>query len=124
MASRVVLFGATGYTGGLVAAAMAERGMRPVLAARGRERLEAMAAEMGGLETAVADVADPMTVRALAGRGDVLVTTVGPFSRWVAPRSTRRSGPAPTTSTRPASRGSSAASSSARDRGPRRPAAR
>ena len=61
---------------------MAERGLRPVLAARGRERLEAMAAELGGLDTAVADVADPASVRALVERGDVLVTTVGPFARW------------------------------------------
>ncbi|MEA2332129.1 MAG: hypothetical protein QOH58_2267 [Thermoleophilaceae bacterium] len=59
--------------------------MRPVLAARGRERLEAMAAELGGLETAVADVSDPGSVRALVERGDVLVTTVGPFARWGAP---------------------------------------
>ena len=47
--------------------------------------LEAMAAELGGLETAVADVADPASVRALVERGDVLVTTVGPFARWGAP---------------------------------------
>nr|MBA3262274.1 saccharopine dehydrogenase NADP-binding domain-containing protein [Thermoleophilaceae bacterium] len=82
MPGRIVLFGATGYTGRLVAEAMAERELRPVLAARGRERLEAMAAELGGLETVVADVADPAGVRALVERGDVLVTTVGPFARW------------------------------------------
>jgi short subunit dehydrogenase-like uncharacterized protein len=85
MAGRVVLFGATGYTGRLVADGLVERGLRPVLAARGRERLEAMAAELGGLETALADVADPASVRALVERGDVLVTTVGPFARWGAP---------------------------------------
>jgi short subunit dehydrogenase-like uncharacterized protein len=79
--ARIVLFGATGYTGRLVAEAMVERGVRPVLAARGRERLEAMAGELGGLETAVADVAAPASVRALVERGDVLLTTVGPFSR-------------------------------------------
>jgi short subunit dehydrogenase-like uncharacterized protein len=85
MAGRTVLFGATGYTGRLTAEAMVERGMSPVLAARGRDRLEAMAADLGGLETAVADVADPASVRALVERGDVLVTTVGPFARWGAP---------------------------------------
>ena len=85
MAARIVLFGATGYTGRLAAEAMVERGLRPVLAARGRERLEAMAAELGGLETAVADVADPAERRELVERGDVLVTTVGPFARWGAP---------------------------------------
>jgi short subunit dehydrogenase-like uncharacterized protein len=85
MAGRTVLFGATGYTGRLAAEAMVELGMRPVLAARGRERLEAMAAELGGLESAVADVADPASVRALVEHGDVLVTTVGPFARWGGP---------------------------------------
>jgi short subunit dehydrogenase-like uncharacterized protein len=85
MAARVVLFGATGYTGRLVAEAMVERGMKPVLAARGRDRLEALAAELGGLETAVADVADPPSVSALVERGDVLLTTVGPFARWGTP---------------------------------------
>jgi short subunit dehydrogenase-like uncharacterized protein len=83
--ARIVLFGATGYTGRLVAEAMVERGLRPVLAARGRDKLEQMAAELGGLESAVADVANPAGVRALVERGDVLVTTVGPFSRWGGP---------------------------------------
>jgi short subunit dehydrogenase-like uncharacterized protein len=86
VAGRTVLFGATGYTGRLVAEAMTERGMRPVLAARSREKLEALAEELGGgLETATADVSDPPSVSALIGRGDVLVTTVGPFTRWGGP---------------------------------------
>src|ERR687892_945929 len=86
MAGRVILFGATGYTGRLVAEAMVERGMRPVLAARSREKLDALAAELGaGLETTVADVSDPPSVSALVERGDVLVTTVGPFARWGTP---------------------------------------
>ncbi len=86
MACRTVLFGATGYTGRLVAEAMAERGMKPVLAARSRDKLEALAEELGGgLETAVADVSDPPSVAALIEKGDVLVTTVGPFTRWGGP---------------------------------------
>ena len=84
-AARIVLFGATGYTGRLAAEAMVERGMRPVLAARGRDALEALAAELGGLETAVADVSDPASVRALIERATCCVTTVGPFARWGAP---------------------------------------
>jgi short subunit dehydrogenase-like uncharacterized protein len=109
---RIVLFGATGYTGRLTAEAMVERGLRPVLAARSRSKLEEMAEELGGralavaaaepaagdgedardaaaagglrgpLEIAVADVSDPPGVRALVEEGDVLVTTVGPFVRW------------------------------------------
>ena len=86
MAARIVLFGATGYTGRLTAEAMVERGMRPVLAARSQDKLDALAGELGGeLETATADVADPPSVRALVESGDVLVTTVGPFARWGAP---------------------------------------
>ncbi|MDX6587208.1 MAG: hypothetical protein QOI31_1681 [Solirubrobacterales bacterium] len=79
---RVVLFGATGYTGELAAHAMVKRGMKPLLAARRQEAVEALAAELGGLDSAVADVSDPSSIRALLERGDTLVTTVGPFARW------------------------------------------
>ncbi len=79
---RVVLFGATGYTGELTAREMAKQGMTPVLSGRRREPLEALAAELGGLESQVADVDDPASVRALVEKGDTLVTTVGPFTRW------------------------------------------
>ena len=83
---RIVLFGATGYTGRLTAEAMVERGLRPLLAARSHDKLDELAQELGGqLETAVADVSNPPSVRALVEKGDVLVTTVGPFARWGAP---------------------------------------
>lgn len=85
MSGRIVLFGATGYTGQLTARALVARDARPVLAGRSRERVEALGAELGGLETAVADVARPTTVAALVERGDVLVSTVGPFTRWGEP---------------------------------------
>src|SRR6188472_446862 len=84
MAGRIVIFGATGYTGQLVSEQLVARGAKPILAARNRERLEAMAAELG-LESAVADVARPASVAALVEAGDVLVTTVGPFARWGEP---------------------------------------
>ena len=83
MAGRVVLFGATGYTGRLTAEAMVARGMRPVLAARSADKLERLAADLGAeLELAAADVSDPPSVRGLVQEGDVLVTTVGPFVRF------------------------------------------
>ncbi|WP_157552120.1 NAD(P)H-binding protein, partial [Nocardia uniformis] len=77
--AKIVLFGATGYTGRLTAEVLAAQGASPVLAGRDATALEKLAADLGGAETAVADVADPASVRALLGRGDVLVTTVGPF---------------------------------------------
>jgi hypothetical protein len=81
VSGRIVLLGATGYTGELTARALVARRLRPVLAGRRPEALHVLAAELGGLETAVADVARPATVRALVERGDVLVTTVGPMAR-------------------------------------------
>src|SRR3954470_20357565 len=81
MSGRIVLFGATGYTGELTARALVDRGARPVLAARSAERLETLAAALGALETRAADVAAPQTLAALVERGDVLVSTVGPFAR-------------------------------------------
>jgi short subunit dehydrogenase-like uncharacterized protein len=86
MPARIVLFGATGYTGELTARALVDRGEKPVLAARSREKLEQLANELGGgLELAEADVSRPASVRALVERGDVLVSTVGPFARWGGP---------------------------------------
>lgn len=85
MSGRIVLFGATGYTGELTARALVARGARPVLAARSADRLDRLAAELGGLETQVADVTRPASVHALVERGDVLISTVGPFARWGAP---------------------------------------
>jgi short subunit dehydrogenase-like uncharacterized protein len=85
VAGRIVLFGATGYTGDLTARALAARGARPVLAGRTEARVRALAEELGGLEWAVADVERPESVRALVERGDVLVSTVGPFARWGRP---------------------------------------
>jgi short subunit dehydrogenase-like uncharacterized protein len=85
MAGRIVLFGATGYTGELTARELAGRGERPVLAARDEARVRALAGELGGLDWAVADVGRPASVRALVERGDVLLSTVGPFARWGGP---------------------------------------
>jgi short subunit dehydrogenase-like uncharacterized protein len=80
--TRIVLFGATGYTGRLTAAALAARGARPLLAGRNAQALAEMASSMDDLDTAVANVADPASVRALLEPGDVMVATVGPFARF------------------------------------------
>ena len=82
MAGRIIVFGATGYTGRLVSEQLVGRGVKPLLAARDRGRVEAMAAGLGGLESAVADVSRPTSVAELVEAGDVLVSTVGPFVRW------------------------------------------
>jgi short subunit dehydrogenase-like uncharacterized protein len=88
MSSRVILFGATGYTGQLVAEGLARRGVaRVVLAGRNSQRLRTLAetleeAHSWESEIAEADVRDPASVQDLISRpSDVLVTTVGPFAR-------------------------------------------
>lgn len=81
MTGRIVLLGATGYTGGRTAEAMVARGLAPVLAGRDPDRLAATAARLGGLPMARADVTDAASIRALVEPGDVLVSTVGPFLR-------------------------------------------
>ena len=87
MAGRIVLYGATGYIGGLTARAMVAGGARPVLAGRDQGRLDALAARLAPdsdrtpLETAVADATRPEQLRALVGAGDVLVSTAGPFMK-------------------------------------------
>lgn len=83
--ARIVVFGATGYTGRLVAEALVREGERPVLSGRDVGKLEALGQELGGLPTAVADVRRPDSVRALVEAGDVLVSTVGPFSTYGEP---------------------------------------
>lgn len=80
--TRIVLFGATGYTGRLTAEALVRRGATPVLAGRDRDRLTELATRLGGLDVAVADVAEPSSVDRLAAGDAVLVSTVGPFVEW------------------------------------------
>jgi len=87
MASRIIVLGATGYTGRLTVAAMVAQGLVPVLAGRNEAALLALQTELGeGLraaavpDIAIADIADQASVSALVDEGDVLVTTVGPFA--------------------------------------------
>jgi short subunit dehydrogenase-like uncharacterized protein len=80
----VVVFGATGFAGRLVAehlAAHAPAGVRPGLAGRSREKLERVRDELGvpGWELLVADSGDPASLAALAGATRVVATTVGPY---------------------------------------------
>lgn len=82
---RILVFGATGYTGRLTAERLVSLGSRPVLAGRSPEKLEALADRLGGLETVRADVMRQNSVFAMVGDGDVLISTVGPFAKWGGP---------------------------------------
>ncbi len=87
MSGRVILFGATGFTGRLTAEAMTRAGLAPVLAGRSADALVALVGDLAGLGPfdaqptwRTADADDPASVRALVDSPqDVLVSTVGPF---------------------------------------------
>jgi short subunit dehydrogenase-like uncharacterized protein len=91
----VVLFGATGFTGQLTAeylAAHAPNGCRWAVAGRSREKLLAVRKRLAeinpscaNLELLVADVTDRDSLRAIASRTRVVVTTVGPYLRYGEP---------------------------------------
>jgi short subunit dehydrogenase-like uncharacterized protein len=83
--TRIVLFGATGYSGELTARALVKRGQLPILAGRNVDKLMQLADELGDLEIAIADVERPESVADLVERDDVLLSTVGPFTRWGQP---------------------------------------
>ena len=85
MADRIVVFGATGYTGELIASRLVASGARPILAGRSETRLSALADRLGGLEWVRADAMRQNTVFDLVGAGDVLISTVGPFTKWGLP---------------------------------------
>ncbi len=85
----LVLFGATGFTGGLTAdylARHAPAGLRWALVGRNQAKLEAVRRRLteidpahGDLELLVADATDPASLAAVASRSRVVVTTVGPY---------------------------------------------
>ncbi len=85
----LVLFGATGFTGGLTADYLAQnapKGTRWALAGRNESKLAAVRARLTGIDPGladlpllVADVNEQDTVAALVRRTKVLITTVGPY---------------------------------------------
>jgi short subunit dehydrogenase-like uncharacterized protein len=84
VARRIIIFGATGFTGRLLAQRLAAQDAAPVLAGRSEASVRELAEPLG-LEWRVADALRRNSVFALLEPGDVLVSTVGPFSKWGEP---------------------------------------
>jgi short subunit dehydrogenase-like uncharacterized protein len=83
---RVVVFGATGFTGRLVVSSLLELGVRDVvLGGRDPSRLADLARAHGGLETRVADATRPETLGPLCAGARVVVDTAGPFIKYGEP---------------------------------------
>jgi short subunit dehydrogenase-like uncharacterized protein len=85
----IVLFGATGYTGGLTAEYLARQApatARWALAGRNQAKLEAVRARLAGINSAcatldllVADATAPEALERVAQSARVIITTVGPY---------------------------------------------
>ncbi len=80
----LMIYGATGYTGRLVAAEAVESGLRPVLAGRSGERLRAVAGPLG-LETRAVSLDAADLLAAALDDIAVVLHCAGPFSRTALP---------------------------------------
>lgn len=79
MTSQMILYGATGYTGELIAERAVAEGLPPVLAGRSADKLAALAARLG-LEWRAFGLADSEAIRhGIRGAG-VVLNVAGPFS--------------------------------------------
>ncbi|RDE05256.1 saccharopine dehydrogenase family protein [Sphingomonas aracearum] len=82
----VIVFGATGYTGRLVAEYLAQIGApRWAMAGRSAAKLEQVRAEIGApadTPLIVADSQSPSDLRTLCGRTEVVLSTVGPYQLY------------------------------------------
>ena len=91
----LVLFGATGFTGGLTAEYLAEHGpagLRWALAGRSLDKLERVRDRLVGtdptladLELVVVDATDSAGLADVAARTKVVITTVGPYQQFGGP---------------------------------------
>lgn len=90
---EVIVWGATGYTGRLVAAhLLATYGVGGDLtwavAGRSADKLAEVTAQIGApaaLPAIIADAADPGSLDAMVGRADVVISTVGPYQLYGTP---------------------------------------
>jgi short subunit dehydrogenase-like uncharacterized protein len=81
---RIGLLGATGYTGKLVAAELARRGIPHRLGARNPEKLGALAPSPEA-EHFVVDTTDSARLREFCSGVDAVISTVGPFVKYGLP---------------------------------------
>ncbi|MEM9172793.1 MAG: saccharopine dehydrogenase NADP-binding domain-containing protein [Pseudomonadota bacterium] len=87
---QLILWGATGFTGQLVAEHLFKRigwdSMRWALGGRSREKLEHTRQQLGRgagkIDLITGDSTRPEDMRSLAERADVIVSTVGPYARY------------------------------------------
>ncbi len=82
--NRILIYGANGYTGALIADEAARRGLKPVLAGRNRDALEALARRLH-LTRRVFELNHSTEVERNLEGVELLLNCAGPFSRTCEP---------------------------------------
>jgi short subunit dehydrogenase-like uncharacterized protein len=82
----IIVYGATGYTGRLVAEYLKDKaGLKWAMAGRSQAKLEEVRDLIGAaadMPLVVADASDPASMDAMAKRARVIITTVGPYQLY------------------------------------------
>ncbi len=89
----IVVYGATGYTGRLVAEYLAKEyagdaSLKWAMAGRSEAKLKEVRAEIGAPASTplvIADASDPASLKAMAARAKCVITTVGPYQLYGEP---------------------------------------
>ena len=86
---EVIIYGASGFTGRLVAEFLHKQygaGVKWAMAGRDRAKLESVRAEIGAsAPIVIASASDPASLEAMARRAQVVITTVGPYQLYGEP---------------------------------------
>ncbi|QGY03144.1 NAD(P)H-binding protein [Methylobacterium mesophilicum SR1.6/6] len=82
--TAIMIYGATGYTGRLLAEHAVGQGLRPILAGRDPEKLRPLAARLG-LAWRASRLDDPDGLRAALADVAVVIHAAGPFSKTARP---------------------------------------
>lgn len=81
----IAVYGATGFTGGLIARELKALGADLLIAGRSRSKLEALSEELGGVPLATVSVDDPAGLRRMLEPCAVVVACAGPFGLYGEP---------------------------------------
>jgi short subunit dehydrogenase-like uncharacterized protein len=84
MANGFLLYGATGYTGRLIARQAVEQGLRPVLAGRSAEKVQRLASELGLQATSFA-LDDPAALEHALEPVSLVLHCAGPYAHTAMP---------------------------------------
>ena len=83
-APKLLIYGATGYSGRLIVQQALARGLRLIIAGRDTQAIRAMG-EACDLEWQAARVDDPVRLRSMTASATVLLNAAGPFAATTAP---------------------------------------